>query len=77
MESRVRREGFFNVRAVQTLWKAHLSAQQDLEHPIWSILMFQARLAERSKAVAPTAEPGIVRELVGSSARAFEGQAIC
>ena len=77
MESRVRREGFFNARAVQALWKAHLSAQQDLEHPIWSILMFQAWLAERSKAIAPTAEPGIIRELVGSSARALEGQAIC
>jgi asparagine synthase (glutamine-hydrolysing) len=76
-ENRLNREGFFNARAVGTLWKEHLSAQRDLEHPIWSILMFQAWLAEWGKAIAPTAESPIIRELVGSNVRAFEGQAIC
>lgn len=43
-EERLRREGFFRPGAVRTLWKDHLSAKRDVEHQIWSILMFQAWL---------------------------------
>ncbi len=77
MEGRLKREGFFNARAVRLLWEAHLSAKRDLEHPIWSILIFQAWLAEWGRAIVPTTEPPVICELVGSSARAFEGQIIC
>ena len=77
MEGRLKREGFFEPGAVRKLWDAHLSGQRDVEPLIWSILMFQAWLAERSKAITPAAESATITELAGSGVRALEGQAIC
>jgi asparagine synthase (glutamine-hydrolysing) len=77
MEDRLTREGFFDTGAVRKFWDAHLSRQRDVEPLIWGILMFQAWLAEWSKAITPAAEPATITELARSSVRALEGQAVC
>jgi asparagine synthase (glutamine-hydrolysing) len=43
-ESRLKREGFFNVRAVRQQWAEHLSGEFDRCYLLWNILMFQAWL---------------------------------
>jgi len=37
-------EGFFDVTAVQSEWKLHLSGRRDRSYGLWTILMFQAWL---------------------------------
>jgi asparagine synthase (glutamine-hydrolysing) len=43
-EERLKREGFFNVRAVRQQWEEHLSGKFDRCYSLWNILMFQAWL---------------------------------
>lgn len=45
-EKRLVREGYFNVHYIRTLWHAHLSCKKNNQTLLWSILMFQAWLAE-------------------------------
>lgn len=43
-ESRLRREGFFNVQMVRTTWAEHLSGARNWQYRLWDVLMFQAWL---------------------------------
>jgi len=43
-ESRLRREGYFNVVAVRRAWQEHLSGSHDRAGRLWIILMYQAWL---------------------------------
>jgi asparagine synthase (glutamine-hydrolysing) len=45
-ETRLRREGFFQVSAVRGKWQEHLSGQRDWQYHLWDVLMFQAWLQE-------------------------------
>jgi asparagine synthase (glutamine-hydrolysing) len=43
-ESALKRGGYFNVRTVRRQWQDHLSGRRNMEHSLWSIIMFQAWL---------------------------------
>jgi asparagine synthase (glutamine-hydrolysing) len=43
-ETRVRREGYFDPRPIQTMWKEHLSGVRRWHYHIWDILVFQSWL---------------------------------
>ncbi len=45
---KMRQQGFFNAGAIQEKWREHVSGQQNWEHQLWAILMFQAWLQESS-----------------------------
>jgi asparagine synthase (glutamine-hydrolysing) len=45
-EKRLRSEGYFNVSLVRKIWLAHLSGKRNNQRLLWSILMYQAWLAE-------------------------------
>jgi asparagine synthase (glutamine-hydrolysing) len=45
-EKRLAREGYFNVHYIRSLWHAHLSCKRNHQSLLWSVLMFQAWLAE-------------------------------
>lgn len=45
-EDRLGSDGFFHPGAVRSLWNDLLHAKRDVEHLVWSILMFQAWLDE-------------------------------
>jgi asparagine synthase (glutamine-hydrolysing) len=42
--TRLEREGFFNVQAVRQQWDQHLTGEFDRSYSLWNILMFQAWL---------------------------------
>ncbi len=44
---RLRSEGLFDADRVQRRWRAHLAGEEDASQPLWTILMFQAWLAEQ------------------------------
>ncbi|MGX5659518.1 asparagine synthase (glutamine-hydrolyzing) [Castellaniella ginsengisoli] len=46
-ESRLREEGYFNAKKIQGAWREHLSGRADRSSKLWSILMFQAWLADQ------------------------------
>lgn len=46
-ESRMRQEGYFNVKEVQKTWQEHLTGRVDRSSKLWSVLMFQAWLADQ------------------------------
>ncbi len=48
-EARMEKEGFFETRPVQRLWKLHLSGKSDFSGELWSLLMFQAWLEIESR----------------------------
>jgi asparagine synthase (glutamine-hydrolysing) len=45
-EKRLVREGYFNVHYIRNLWHAHLSGKRNNQSLLWSVLIFQAWLAE-------------------------------
>lgn len=47
-ESRLRREGLFDVQFIRTRWKEHLSGKRNWQHFLWTVLMFQewSKIAE-------------------------------
>lgn len=47
-EKRLAEQGFFNPRIIHRRWKRHLARQEDAGSALWSVLMFQAWLAEGS-----------------------------
>jgi asparagine synthase (glutamine-hydrolysing) len=38
----LQRSGQLNVAHIRGMWQQHLSGQQDWQHPLWTVLMFQA-----------------------------------
>lgn len=45
-EGRLRREGYLNPQPIRRAWERHLRRDASLGHRLWSVLMFQAWLAE-------------------------------
>lgn len=45
--SLLQKQGYFNANAVRNVWQRHLEGKVDLSRKLWSILMFQAWLAEQ------------------------------
>lgn len=50
-ESRLRQEGFFDVRFIRLRWQEHMSGKRDWQHFLWTILMFQGWLEEQKQAL--------------------------
>lgn len=47
-EDRLRREGYLRPEAITRTWQAHLRVEGSFGYRLWSVLMFQAWLAEQS-----------------------------
>jgi asparagine synthase (glutamine-hydrolysing) len=47
-EQRLRREGFFHPEPIRAAWTEHLSGRRNWAYRLWTVLMFQAWLAEQS-----------------------------
>lgn len=47
-ESRMRQEGFWEVRPIRQAWADHLEGREDYSFKLWGVLMFQAWLDRRS-----------------------------
>jgi asparagine synthase (glutamine-hydrolysing) len=45
-EKRLLEEGYFKAHYIRDLWQAHLSGKRNHQSLLWSVLMFQAWLAE-------------------------------
>jgi asparagine synthase (glutamine-hydrolysing) len=45
-EARLRREGFFAPGPIRASWEAHRSGRRSHHYQLWTVLMFQAWLAE-------------------------------
>ena len=43
-EARLRREGYFRPEAIRRSWAAHQSGRANLQHQLWTVLMFQSWL---------------------------------
>jgi asparagine synthase (glutamine-hydrolysing) len=43
-ERRLRREGFFDPKPVRRIWAAHQSGRANMQHQLWTVLMFQSWL---------------------------------
>jgi asparagine synthase (glutamine-hydrolysing) len=41
-EKRLKSEGYFDVKAVRSVWENHRSGKKDGHYPLWAVLMFQA-----------------------------------
>jgi asparagine synthase (glutamine-hydrolysing) len=41
-KKRIEKEGYFNSKAVDELWRQHLSGKFNRGHELWNILMFQS-----------------------------------
>lgn len=46
-EARLRRDGYFHPAPIRQKWAEHLSGARNWQHHLWSVLMFQAWLAEK------------------------------
>ena len=45
---RLKEEGYYYEKAVDKMWKQHLSGRFNHTHELWNILMFQAWLSNQS-----------------------------
>jgi len=43
-EDKLKNDGFLNAEKVRSLWERHRSGKENLQHQVWTILMFQAWL---------------------------------
>lgn len=60
-EARLNREGFFDPAPIRNRWQEHLSGRRNWAYSIWTVLMFQAWLAEQPVATPPMAAPHSAR----------------
>ncbi len=47
--ARLRREGFFRVEPIRTVWREHLDGRANHQHRLWNVLSFQAWLHNRRR----------------------------
>ncbi len=47
-ERRLRAEGFLHPEPIRLKWDEHLSGRRNWQHPLWSVLMFEAWLDAQS-----------------------------
>ena len=45
--AKLRREGFFDARIIEAMWRAHLRGGTDWQHRLWTVLMFQSWRADK------------------------------
>ncbi len=45
-ESKLRKEGYFNPKAIRKKWDEHIEGKRNWQHQLWAVLMFQAWLDE-------------------------------
>jgi asparagine synthase (glutamine-hydrolysing) len=48
-ERRLHQEGFFRPAPIRQKWKEHLSGRRNWQHPLWTVLMFQAWLDQNRR----------------------------
>lgn len=48
-EARLKREGFFDPKAVRQKWREHLSGQRNWHYQLWDVLMFQAWMEDQDR----------------------------
>ncbi|MCZ4328556.1 asparagine synthase (glutamine-hydrolyzing) [Castellaniella denitrificans] len=46
-EPKLRKEGYFDAKRIQEIWQEHLNGRADRSNRLWSILIFQAWLADQ------------------------------
>ena len=51
-EARLEREGFFNPGPIRRAWAEHLAGHRNLQHQLWTVLMFEAWLETLAPATA-------------------------
>jgi asparagine synthase (glutamine-hydrolysing) len=60
-ERRIREEGFFNPDPIRATWEEHISGNRDWQYLLWTVLMFQAWLAEQQSVRASSGSALVVR----------------
>jgi asparagine synthase (glutamine-hydrolysing) len=55
--TRLRNEGYFNPEPITRAWEAHQRGQANMQHHLWSVLMFQTWLEEERTPSASAATP--------------------
>jgi asparagine synthase (glutamine-hydrolysing) len=50
-EGRLRREGYFRPEPIRRIWEAHQSGRANMQHQLWTVLMFQSWLDSTPEAL--------------------------
>jgi len=49
---RMKRDGYFDANLIQRRWRSHMAGQKDASQALWSVLTFQAWLAETRRPIS-------------------------